>query len=71
MSDAVTQSEQTQPRAESPNSTAKPAARRSRKAPAVRWLWVVLMLLLVGVGVQQLMAVRFWETETSVATYEP
>lgn len=62
MSDALTQSERTQPQAESPNSPGKEAARRSRKAPAVRWLWVILMLLLVGFGVQQLMAVRFWET---------
>lgn len=62
MTDALTQSEQTQPPAESPNSAGKAASRRSRKSPAVRWLWVILMLLLVGVGVQQLMALRFWET---------
>ena len=27
-----------------------------------RWLWIGLLLLFIGVGVQQLFAVRFWET---------
>lgn len=40
----------------------KPRVRRVRKMPGSRWLWVLLMLVLIGVGIQQLMAVRFWET---------
>lgn len=32
------------------------------RIPGGRWLWVVLMLILIGVGIQQLMALRFWET---------
>lgn len=30
--------------------------------PGGRWFWGVLLLLVIGVGIQQLMTVRFWET---------
>lgn len=35
---------------------------KKRRMIGGRWLWIALLLLFVGVGVQQLFAVRFWET---------
>ena len=62
MSDAQTQSEQTKQDTSPTDSSGKSPVRRSRKIPGGRWLWTILMLALLGIGVQQLMAVRFWET---------
>lgn len=57
MSDAQTQQE-----ASAATAPGNPRSRRPRKLPGGRWMWVVLLILLIGVGIQQLMAVRFWET---------
>lgn len=35
---------------------------RKPRIPGGRWFWAVLLLLVIGVGIQQLMTVRFWET---------
>ena len=37
------------------------AKRRTFRVPGGRWTWIVLLLLLIGVGVQPLISLRFWE----------
>lgn len=51
-----------EPQTESVTATQKPP-RTSRKPRAFgRWVIVLLLLVMIGMGVQQLAAVRFWET---------
>lgn len=54
-----------QPIAEPQTETEARKPRRSMGKPRIpggRWFWIVLLLLVIGVGIQQLMTVRFWET---------
>lgn len=45
-----------------PSSKNKMKPRRPRRVIGGRWFWILLLLVVIGVGVQQLQAVRFWET---------
>lgn len=42
------------------NPKKRPAQRR--RMSGGRWLWLLFLLLVIGIGVQQLVAVKFWET---------
>jgi len=59
MSEAPMPDHQTQPHE---SQSKKPQLPRKQRIIGGRWLWVLLLLLLIGVAVQQLVAVRFWET---------
>ena len=51
---------ETSPETAAPTHQASCATRKPRRS--VRWMVVLLCLVVIGVGVQQLAAVRFWET---------
>lgn len=50
-----------QPQSETESQTPRRTHAKPR-LPTGRWFWVVLLLLALGVGAQQLMSLRFWET---------